>query len=59
MGGCYACHGDEAVWFSVNTMAVAARHHDATGHTTWCQQTISITYGDAKNPYAVPDKETT
>lgn len=45
-GGCYQCHGDEAHWFGVNTQGVAARHHDATGHTTWVEIAISIRYGE-------------
>ena len=45
VGGCYQCHGYEAHWSSKNSMAVAARHHDATGHTTWVNQTLGVTYG--------------
>ena len=46
LAGCMVCHGGEAHWQSRNSLAVAARHHDATGHPTWCEQTMSIKYGD-------------
>jgi hypothetical protein len=48
-GGCVACVGlrSKPLWISRNAMALAARHHDATGHQTWCEQVLSVTYGDA------------
>lgn len=45
MGGCNECHGGKAYWYGPNTQGVAARHHDATGHTTWVEVAMSITYG--------------
>ena len=45
MAGCHQCHGTEAQWSGKNALAVAARHHDATGHTTWCEQVMSVRYG--------------
>lgn len=44
-GGCFICHGTEAVWFSPNAQAVAARHHDATGHPTWVDVVLMVRYG--------------
>ena len=45
-GGCYVCHGPyDAGWFARNTLAVAARHHDATGHAVWVEQVTGIWYG--------------
>lgn len=46
MAGCRVCHGSEAPWQSKNALALAAKHHDATGHPTWCEQCISVAYGD-------------
>ena len=45
IAGCLQCHGSEAKWQSRNSLAVAAKHHDATGHTTWCEQVLSVKYG--------------
>lgn len=45
MGACYTCHGSEAYWFGANTQGVAARHHDATGHTTWVDVHMHVSYG--------------
>lgn len=44
--GCYQCNGRDTIWEASNAQAVAARHHDATGHTTWVDVYMSITYGD-------------
>lgn len=46
MSGCYVCHGGEAKWWDKNALACAARHHDATGHPTWAEQTILVKYGE-------------
>lgn len=46
--GCFECHGSEAKWWGGNSQGVAARHHDATGHTTWVEVNMSIRYGDEK-----------
>lgn len=45
LAGCWVCHGGDAQWTARNAMAVAARHHDVTGHTTWVEQTLSVVYG--------------
>ena len=49
--GCFVCgpdQGSTGKWFSPNAQGIAARHHDATGHQTWVDATLSITYGDEK-----------
>lgn len=43
--GCLTCNGSDGMWFSANGQAVAARHHDATGHPTWADVTLMIKYG--------------
>lgn len=43
--GCFVCYGSDAKWTGSNAIAVAAKHHDATGHQTWADQVISIRYG--------------
>ena len=48
--GCFDCWGSDAHWTSNNAQAVAARHHDATGHSTWVDVGMSIRYGDRKEP---------
>ncbi|WP_438852460.1 hypothetical protein [Brevundimonas nasdae] len=45
MAGCFTCRGSVAIWTGKNAIAVAARHHDATGHQTWADQNLSIRYG--------------
>lgn len=47
-GGCFVCGGSEAMWHANNAQAVAARHHDATGHATWADVALSISYGRAQ-----------
>ncbi len=44
-GGCFVCHGDRAHWSSANVQALAAKHHDRTGHATWCDIDARIRYG--------------
>lgn len=45
-GGCFECmKGTDAKWFSKNALALAAKHHDKTGHKTWAEQVISVRYG--------------
>lgn len=48
-----AAQCQECAWASEsrNAVGVAARHHDAHGHTVTVEVTRSITYGD---PNAVP-----
>lgn len=43
--GCFVCHGDAAFWTSANAQALAAQHHDRTGHQTWCRIDMSVNYG--------------
>lgn len=43
--GCFVCHGCDAQWTGPNAQALAARHHDGTGHQTWCEVHLSIRYG--------------
>lgn len=43
--GCFECFGDRAHWHGKNAQAVAARHHDATGHPTWCEVYMTVYYG--------------
>lgn len=45
IAGCFDCNGSVAIWTAKNAMAVAARHHDATGHMTWADQTVTVRYG--------------
>ena len=45
MAGCFQCNGNDAIWTNANAQGVAARHHDATGHTTWVDRVIFIQYG--------------
>ena len=45
--GCYVCHGDRVQWTSANAQALAAQHHDRTGHHTWCEIALSVRYGRA------------
>lgn len=47
-GGCFVCHGTTAVWFGPNAQAVAARHHDATGHATWVDVMLMVRYGESE-----------
>lgn len=44
--GCLICHGDKAHWLGRNAQAVAARHHDTTGHRTWVDTSARIIYGE-------------
>jgi len=46
IAGCFVCNGTYYMWNGANAMAVAARHHDKTGHSTWVEQNLSIRYGD-------------
>ncbi|MGW8136884.1 hypothetical protein ACWGNZ_14890 [Sphingomonas zeae] len=43
--GCITCHGQGTGWTGANALALAARHHDATGHPTWCDTHLSVRYG--------------
>lgn len=50
--GCFECNGSDFIWSSKNAQGVAARHHDATGHTTWVEVNMSIKYGDGSRMIA-------
>lgn len=43
--GCFDCSGDEAKWTGANAQGIAARHHDASGHATWCNMVMTVAYG--------------
>jgi hypothetical protein len=43
--GCFVCHGTDAHWWGSNAQGVAARHHDATKHPTWCDVNMTVRYG--------------
>lgn len=45
--GCFNCNGSDGMWHGKNAQGVAARHHDATGHETWCDVYMCIKYGEA------------
>lgn len=44
--GCFDCNGGDPLWTARNAVAMAARHHDSTGHATWADQEISTFYGE-------------
>jgi hypothetical protein len=49
--GCFICSGSDARWFGGQAQGTAARHHDATGHATWCDVVMSVRYGtEAPDP---------
>lgn len=43
--GCFVCWGSDARWFGPSAQGTAARHHDATGHETWADVSLSVRYG--------------
>ncbi len=49
LAGCWQCWGGDYHWHGPNAQAVAARHHDATGHTTWVDVNMSIQYGEDRD----------
>lgn len=53
--GCFDCFGSAAHWLGRNAVGVASRHHDATGHQTWAEQSIRTVYGAAVDAPAHPD----
>lgn len=52
--GCFICSGMDLKWTGGNAQGVAARHHDATGHQTWVNISMSVVYG--KEQTAVSSK---
>lgn len=50
--GCFVCSGMDARWYGGQAQGTAARHHDATGHPTWCDVFLSVRYGaEAPDPH--------
>jgi hypothetical protein len=47
IAGCFTCNGSEYIWSSKNGLALAAKHHDKTGHPTWADQTLMVKYGES------------
>jgi hypothetical protein len=43
--GCMACHRERPRWTGPNAQALAAQHHDRTGHPTWCDIAMQVRYG--------------
>ena len=39
----------KAHWLGRNAQAVAARHHDKTGHHTWVDASVLTTYGQREH----------
>lgn len=52
--GCFQCNGSDPMWQGGNAQGVAARHHDATGHTTWADVNLCVRYGDGDAPTEKP-----
>jgi hypothetical protein len=45
VAGCHVCSGRTARWTKANAQALAAQHHDRTGHATWVKIVAEIQYG--------------
>lgn len=56
LAGCFQCNGTDYIWNAANAQAVAAKHHDKTGHETWVDSTISIRYGGSLPKKTTGDK---
>lgn len=54
--GCFDCWGSDGHWRGKNAQGVTARHHDATGHQTWVDVYMTVTYGGDKSPKAADGK---
>jgi hypothetical protein len=54
--GCETCHGSGAHWFGGQAQGTAAKHHDQTGHTTWCEVYMHVTYGGSPTKGATTSK---
>jgi hypothetical protein len=46
--GCFVCNGSDAIWSGGQAQGTAARHHDKSGHATWCDVVMSVRYGRAQ-----------
>lgn len=56
--GCFVCHGSDPKWFGGQAQGTAARHHDATGHATWCDVSMWVRYGtNALDPHQIDLEE--
>jgi hypothetical protein len=47
LAGCLVCSGRTPRWTKANAQALAAQHHDRTGHATWVTIATEIQYGNA------------
>jgi hypothetical protein len=56
MAGCYVCNPDRYLWYGKNAQAVAARHHDATGHTCWVDVHLCYEYGPREIGQPAPEE---
>lgn len=54
LAGCLVCSGRTPRWAKANAQALAAQHHDRTGHATWVTIATEIQYGNT-----VPDPRQT
>lgn len=57
--GCHTCHGGDARWFHKGAQGTAAQHTDATGHETWVEVSLHVTYTDGDPPQYGRVKEKT
>lgn len=56
--GCFDCNGGDCMWSGPNAQGVAARHHDATGHRTWADVTLCVSYGHPREDEPTKEKPT-
>jgi hypothetical protein len=54
--GCETCSGDVAKWTGGQAQGTAARHFDQTGHPTWVEVFMHVSYGGAAGRVAVAAK---
>ncbi len=62
IAGCHGCDGVASYvtkWSGGNAQGVAARHHDATGHTTWVEVNMTISYGPSTRDLEMGAKQPT
>jgi hypothetical protein len=45
--GCETCWPGTAKWFGGQAQGTAAQHFDKTGHATWCEVYMHVSYGGA------------
>lgn len=46
--GCETCYGNAPHWHGGQAQGTAAQHHDKTGHETWVEVFMHVTYGGVK-----------